>query len=123
MSDALHGADKYSSLIGRNAAAARAQAERSLFWFAIAMSVFILVLLSASITNNSALKIVAFVCLVPVFVCISIRIRLRRRYLRAASAALGIKLSGWHDVPLNPAIYEKWCEKRGISPYSPNDEP
>ena len=113
--------ERYAPLIGNSAAKAKARAERSRVWFAVSMSFFIVILLSASITNGLGLKIAAFASLIPVIVSICVRVWLRHCYLQVLSATAGVRIGGFHDVPLEPSAYENWCRKRGITPYELGD--
>jgi hypothetical protein len=115
--------ERHTPMIGDVAARARAEAENALNYFAISMGLFIVVVLAAAISSFRPLAIAAYLCLIPVFVSIVIRFWRRHRYRRLVSAALGVQIGHFLDVPLIPQKYEEWCAKHHITPYSPGTPP
>jgi len=121
MPDKPHAIERHTPMIGRPAAEARARAERAQVVFGIGMLIFIALLITAAASHARPIAIVAYVSLTLPFGAMLARFWLRHSYRRIVSAALGVQIERFLDVPLIPEKYEEWCLKHGITPYSIQD--
>jgi hypothetical protein len=106
-----------STSIGRNApkigltpAETRYQISINQLRFAGTLLFVVVLALIAATVRSGILDIVVYVFLIPPFVLLVNRLRLRHKYFRELTESLGIRINFRNNPPLTSA-YEQWCEK------------